>query len=763
MNRKHLTILLAAVLSLIFVFSLSCYAFNYNDDVQSPNKVDVTPNVSVNFDNKLSVATVMVTIPTNSSVYESKICGGYLTLSWDKNVLSNPNPNNTSIFYGTKLSNTEVVLVDRKELSDGSISFYIPQKQTNDFSCTMTLVVTFNVAEGIAAGKKSNVVVDGKAYTCGENSREVRFSRTYGFAVCLHARTSWRTTIEATCSEYGLLTQYCDICGSELATKQTQKTEHVYTTAPIERLFKFPSATQAGQGQYVCDVCGTVTLIQLPAGYVYRVYPENGVYYAYNLDTEKLNLFEAIANDDYESYKLKYIVQAATEKDEGIALFQSENGEYLYMTYKLGEEEDKGKYVLTETVPPTCTEDGYNVYTNDVTGDSYTETPDELKATGHSMSEWAVVQEPTCTASGMRRRVCTKCGYAETETIPSRGGHSYELVEDVLPTCTTAGHKTYRCSRCGDSYTEEGEGFEALGHDWGDWHTTKEPTCIENGYQQRECKRCGLTEQKELLSDASYHVWGNWQVVKQPTSLEDGYMERKCSTCGEKETIVMPATGYTYKQTVSEDGKTITRVNEEEGIRITISSDKNGKTIVTLENNDGVVVIDGTAATDVYYLYWHLSKEEYESEVKEYADLISANGFGTVVDSVKFLIYVDKEYRTLEYANEIKLKISENYANSIMAVWYVSNDGLRTINSDYITNKDGVLTIRVNKDEKGTFLGGIKEGTPLVIVDTGKQVKSYTLPIVMIIVTVVLVAGIAVYMVVRKKMSSDETEEDDYE
>ncbi len=158
-----------------------------------------------------------------------------------------------------------------------------------------------------------------------------------------------------------------------------------------------------------------------------------------------------------------------------------------------------------------------------------------------------------------------------------------------------------------------------------------------------------------------------------------------------------------------------------------------------------------------------MSKEEYESEVKEYADLISANGFGTVVDSVKFLIYVDKEYRTPEYANEIKLKISENYANSIMAVWYVSNDGLRTINSDYITNKDGVLTIRVNKDEKGTFLGGIKEGTPLVIVDTGKQVKSYTLPIVMIIVTVVLVAGIAVYMVVRKKMSSDETEEDDYE
>lgn len=762
MNRKHITIILATVISILFVLSCNCFAFSYNDDVQASSKVEVTPNVSVNFDNKLSVATVTVTIPTNSSVYESKVCGGYVTVSWEKGVFTYSSTNNTSVFLNKSVSDTSTVIIDTKELSDAQVSVFIPQAETNDYKCTITLVMTFNVANGITAGKKTVINVAGKAYTRGDNEKEIDFGKTYEFAVCLHAKTTWHTTTEATCSEYGLLTQRCDICGTILSTKQTPKTDHVYTHPPISRLFKDPSATADGQGQYVCDVCGGVSLIHLPAGYVYRVSCENGVYYAYNIDTEKLNLFEAVAEDDFESYKMKYIIYEATEEEEGIALYVSESGDHLYMTYTIGEEFGKGKFELTETVLPTCTKDGYNVYTNNVTGETYTETPDELKATGHKMSEWAVVQEPTCTSSGLKTRACTECGYSESEVIPSLGGHKYELTEDVHPTCTEDGHRVYTCSQCGDSYTENGDDLKALGHSWSDWATVKEPNCIEAGYQERKCLRCGLTEQTVLPADASYHKWGSWQVIVAPTSLEDGYMERTCSTCGEKEIIVMPATGYTYKETKEADGS-ITRVLEEEGIKLTLAPDKNGKLVITMENKDGAVVIDGTAATDVYFLYWHPTGEEYQKEVSEYAKLISENGYGDVIDAVKFLMYIDKEYRTVDYSNEIRIKLNEGYDNAILSVWYVSPEGLRIVKSDYVTKKDGILTITVAKGEKSTFVGGVEADSPLIIVNTGKQVKNYTLPIVMIIVTVVLAAGIAVYIIIRKKMASDETDADDYE
>ena len=152
MNRKHITIILATVISILFVLSCNCFAFSYNDDVQASSKVEVTPNVSVNFDNKLSVATVTVTIPTNSSVYESKVCGGYITVSWEKGVFTYSSTNNTSVFLNKSVSDTSTVIIDTKELSDAQVSVFIPQAETNDYKCTITLVMTFNVANGITAG-----------------------------------------------------------------------------------------------------------------------------------------------------------------------------------------------------------------------------------------------------------------------------------------------------------------------------------------------------------------------------------------------------------------------------------------------------------------------------------------------------------------------------------------------------------------------------------------------------------------------------------
>lgn len=53
-------------------------------------------------------------------------------------------------------------------------------------------------------------------------------------------------------------------------------------------------------------------------------------------------------------------------------------------------------YSVTKSVAPTCTEDGYKVYTCGSCGDSYTET---ITATGHSYTRTKTV-EATCAEDG---------------------------------------------------------------------------------------------------------------------------------------------------------------------------------------------------------------------------------------------------------------------------------------------------------------------------------------------------------------------------
>ena len=56
------------------------------------------------------------------------------------------------------------------------------------------------------------------------------------------------------------------------------------------------------------------------------------------------------------------------------------------------------------------------------------------------------------------------------------------------PTCTERGYTTYTCDRCGDQFTKDYT--NALGHQYGDWVTTRQPTRTENGEQTKTCIRC---------------------------------------------------------------------------------------------------------------------------------------------------------------------------------------------------------------------------------------------------------------------------------
>ncbi len=100
-------------------------------------------------------------------------------------------------------------------------------------------------------------------------------------------------------------------------------------------------------------------------------------------------------------------------------------------------------FALTDTLFPTCTEEGWESYTCSLCQEIKTVV---LPPKGHSYEE--EVLQPTCTEYGYTIHRCTGCGdnYTDAETIPL--GHTYELSEENEDECI------YTCIHCGESYTE---------------------------------------------------------------------------------------------------------------------------------------------------------------------------------------------------------------------------------------------------------------------------------------------------------------------
>ena len=67
--------------------------------------------------------------------------------------------------------------------------------------------------------------------------------------------------------------------------------------------------------------------------------------------------------------------------------------------------------------------------------------------------EWQTVKNPTCTATGSKKRVCSVCGDEETEII-AMIQHNYKESITRAATCTRNGEKTFVCTQCSASYTE---------------------------------------------------------------------------------------------------------------------------------------------------------------------------------------------------------------------------------------------------------------------------------------------------------------------
>ena len=268
----------------------------------------------------------------------------------------------------------------------------------------------------------------------------------------------------------------------------------------------------------------------------------------------------------------------ASFKADGTCM-QKVNGGYPILVWqKLAEGQSEHTLEKTTVVAPTCTEQGYTIYTCTACGDEL--KADFVPATGHSYEESVVaptcekdgytnhvcsvcgdsyrdnyvdaaghqytltVTAPTCTAAGYTTHLCSVCGHSYVDSIVPATGHSYEDTV-TAPTCTAAGYTTHTCSVCGHSYVDSV--VPATGHDYV-WQITRVPTCTAEGVKTFTCSHCGDSYDVALAkADHTYEA-----VVTAPTCTNNGYTTHTCSVCGDSYVdSIVPATGHSYDAVVT--------------------------------------------------------------------------------------------------------------------------------------------------------------------------------------------------------------------
>lgn len=215
-------------------------------------------------------------------------------------------------------------------------------------------------------------------------------------------------------------------------------------------------------------------------------------------------------------HKHDYVVSCtATCTEDGYEVYtcsicgDSYNGEFV---------EAFGHFYDISFKDPTCSEAGAVIYTCCDCQDSYSE---EIPALSHEYK--AVVTEDTCHEAGYTTYTCTSCGHSYKETTGTTLEHQYNI-SVVNPTCTKPGYTTHICTHCGDGYTTDE--VDALGHKYTSTHNA--PTCLKSGGTLYTCSVCkhSYTEIEPALG----HSYVTETV--EPTCSKAGYTLHTCSVCG---------------------------------------------------------------------------------------------------------------------------------------------------------------------------------------------------------------------------------------
>lgn len=340
-----------------------------------------------------------------------------------------------------------------------------------------------------------------------------------------HTHEFYKEVVKPTCTRGGYSIYKCD-CGFQYIDEVIEATGHTELVIKGERV----SCTTNGYTDgIICTACDRVLVkqIEVPAiGHVYGPW--------------------VVIEESTETTVGSYEKTCNVCKDKVVEEMPKKEHVHKY---------DK------KVVAPTCTEQGYTIYTCRCEDTYKTDYVDSL---GHKYSEWAVLKEPTEDISGIKARICTRCFDKLEEIIPPLNHvHNYKKSTKEA-TCTEQGYVKLECA-CGDKFNVD---LEAKGHLFGENQIIKNPTeseegtvknvcinckfeklttlsklphehiysekeipstCTEKGYTKYTC-RCGDTYNDKYI-DVLQHVYGEFVVTIEPTETTKGSQEKKCQYC----------------------------------------------------------------------------------------------------------------------------------------------------------------------------------------------------------------------------------------
>ena len=358
---------------------------------------------------------------------------------------------------------------------------------------------------------------------------------------CNHVWNDGEITTAATCTQDGVKTFTCTLCG-ETHTEVVGSSGHVASETFVNtdpeghyhvclvcgektddvqahafedgEVIKQPSATEEGLQKIVCSVCGCESTKVLS--------PETHTH-----------VF------DREVADAKYLVSEATCIAKAVYYKSCACGEKGTETFESGEvaghvfdqEVADQKYLVSEA---TCTAKAV-YYKSCACGEKGTETFESGEVAAHVFDREIadpqyLVSEATCTAKAVYYKSCV-CGETGTETFESG-----EVAEHTLVTDHDADGHWQECTVCLQKFNESA-------HEWDGGVVTTKPTLTSEGEKTYTCA-CGETKVEKLPAQASFaadftleegqpgpwnygsvnYVWGAQEdfTFTQATSKNDG-------------------------------------------------------------------------------------------------------------------------------------------------------------------------------------------------------------------------------------------------
>lgn len=194
-------------------------------------------------------------------------------------------------------------------------------------------------------------------------------------------------------------------------------------------------------------------------------------------------------------------------------------------------------YRYVETVPPSCTDLGFERWQCD--GCGRLEKRNYTPAAGHDYED-VMIREATCKQGGLVLTMCKNCGDFHETTTPT-GEHKYNT-KVHNPTCRKVGYTEHTCEVCGDNFITDITALISHAYE----RITKEPTCTEQGYTTSTCTMCGSSYVSDY-TDPTGHNWDEGTEVTSPTCTGEGVIEYHCQNegCNEKMIKAESATGHT--------------------------------------------------------------------------------------------------------------------------------------------------------------------------------------------------------------------------